>query len=140
MAGRMKRIWADPNREGRKTGRASARYCSRCGNSVRKFRILKSLNLCELCVKELEAKRDGKTSCRGCGKVAPEEIREHNGYCSQCVCPACGRPDPVSVRKIGMCSKCASIAGDFCRNCGKEAAAQVRKNKGLCNDCQKKLP
>jgi hypothetical protein len=25
--------------------------------------------------------------------------------------------------------------GDFCRTCGKEASAQVRKNRGVCNEC-----
>ncbi|HOJ78094.1 MAG TPA: hypothetical protein PLZ08_07070 [Bacillota bacterium] len=134
----VKRIWADPNREGRFGGRSAKRYCSRCGNTVQKVRILKSLNLCEFCVKELQAKRDGKFSCRGCGKVSPEEIRAHNGYCDECVCVACGRPDPVSVRKTRLCSKCSStIMNDFCRKCGKEAGAQVKKNHGLCDACKK---
>lgn len=137
MAGRGKKIWSDPNIEGKEGGRRAQRYCSRCGNTVEKFRILKSLNLCELCVKELQKKRDGRYSCRGCGKLAPEEIKEHNGYCRECICPACGRPDPVNVRKSGLCSKCSSTLGDFCRKCGKEASAQVKKNKGLCDACMK---
>lgn len=136
MPARTKRLWSDPNREGRERGRRSARYCARCGNTVQQFRILKSLNLCEPCVKELAAKRDGVNSCRGCGKLAPQEIREHGGYCNQCICIACGRPDPVNVRKTGMCAKCSSALGDFCRICGKEASAQVRKNKGVCDACK----
>lgn len=139
MPGKTKHLWADPNREGKKSGRAANRYCARCGNTVQKFRIFKSLNLCEPCVKELAAKRDGKFSCRGCGKLAPEEVRAHNGYCLECICPACGRPDPIHLRKNGLCAKCSSVLGDFCRNCGKEASAQVRKNKGLCDACQGQL-
>jgi len=137
---RIKRIWADPNREGQSKGRPSKRYCARCGNTVRQARILKTLNLCEFCVRELAAKRDGVWSCRGCGKVAPEEIRAHNGYCSQCICSACGRPDPEEVRKTGLCRQCRQTIGDFCRICGKEATAQVRRNKGICDECQKRRP
>jgi hypothetical protein len=133
--GKSKNIWADPNREGQGKDRQSKRFCAKCGNTVQQARILKSLNLCEFCVKELEERRDGRWSCRGCGKVAPEEISKHNGYCTQCVCPACGRPDPQSIRLTGICAACTATVGDFCRKCGKEAAAQVRKNKGLCDAC-----
>ena len=135
---RVKRVLADPNREGKSRGRQGMRYCSRCGNTVQQSRIMKNLNLCEFCVKEFEKKRDGIHSCRGCGKVmVREELRERKGYCAQCVCPACGAPDPVQVQKTGLCSKCSRTIGDFCRVCGKEAAAQVRKNHGLCDSCQK---
>ena len=135
---RIKRIWADPNREGKSRGRQGLRYCSRCGNTVQQSRIMKNLNLCEFCVKELERKRDGIHSCRGCGKVLrPKDLRERKGYCGQCVCAACGTPDPIQVKKTGLCYKCSQAMGDFCRVCGKEATAQVRKNKGLCDSCLK---
>ncbi len=135
---RPKKKWADPSREGRSKGRQGERFCSKCGNTVQHARILKSLNLCEFCIKEYEAKKDGINSCRGCGKVAPVELQEHNGYCNECVCSACGKPDPQYVRKTGLCYQCASALGDFCRRCGKEAAAQVRKNKGYCDECAAK--
>jgi hypothetical protein len=129
------KLWADPNREGQSKGKEGEWTCSKCGNSVRKVRILKSLSLCEYCLNELKDKRDGITSCRGCGRIAPLELKEHNGYCSRCVCSACGKPDPGYVRKTGLCFQCAVSLGDFCRSCGKEAAAQVRKNKGFCDEC-----
>ena len=132
---RGKTLWLDPNKEGRKRGRQGQRFCRRCGNSVQKFRILRHYNLCEPCVKELESKRDGVWSCKSCGRLAPNELKAHRGYCSNCVCPACGRPDPENVRKVGFCRECAASMGDFCRVCGKEAAAQVRKNRGLCDRC-----
>jgi hypothetical protein len=136
---RIKRVWADPNKEGKSKGRSGQRYCSKCGNTVQRARILKSLNLCEFCIKEYEMKRDGVHSCRGCGRVVgPEELREHKGYCAQCVCPACGSPDPQNIKKTGLCYQCSQVIGDFCRICGKEAAAQVRKNRGLCDACMKK--
>lgn len=130
-----KKVWADPNREGRGKERQSRRFCSRCGNTVQQVRIYKSLNLCEFCMKEMATKRDGINSCRACGRVVPEEIREHNGYCKLCICQACGKPDPIYVAKTGLCLKCATTMGDFCRKCGKEAAAQVKKNRGLCDQC-----
>lgn len=132
---RPKKEWADPNREGQAKGKEAERFCSKCGNTVQKTRILKSLNLCEYCVNELREKRDGITSCRGCGKIEPLVLKEHNGYCTQCICSACGKPDPQYVRKTGLCFQCAINLGDFCRSCGKEAAAQVRKNKGFCDEC-----
>jgi hypothetical protein len=138
---RIKRVWADPNKEGKSKGRPGQRYCSKCGNTVQRARILKSLNLCEFCIKEYETKRDGVHSCRGCGRVvSPEELREHKGYCAQCVCPACGSPDPQNIKKTGLCYQCSRVIGDFCRICGKEAAAQVRKNHGLCDACVKQRP
>jgi hypothetical protein len=132
---RPKKEWADPNREGQAKGKEAERFCSKCGNTVQKTRILKSLNLCEYCINELKEKRDGITSCRGCGKIEPLEIKEHNGYCTQCICSACGKPDPQYVRKTGLCFQCALTLGDFCRSCGKEASAQVHKNKGFCDEC-----
>ena len=132
---RPKNEWADPNREGQAKGKEAERFCSKCGNTVQKTRILKSLNLCEYCINELRERRDGITSCRGCGKIEPTELKEHNGYCTQCICSACGKPDPQYVRKTGLCFQCAVTLGDFCRSCGKEAAAQVRKNKGFCDAC-----
>ncbi len=133
-----RKLWADPNREGRSKGNDSERTCSKCGNSVRKVRIYKSLNLCEYCLNEIREKRDGSTSCRGCGRIEPLELKEHNGYCSKCICSACGKPDPGYVHKTGLCFQCAAGIGDFCRSCGKEAAAQVRKNKGFCDECVEK--
>jgi hypothetical protein len=132
---RPRREWTDPNREGQSKGREAERVCAKCGNTVRQTRIFKSLNLCEYCINELREKRDGITSCRGCGKIEPLELKEHNGYCTECICSACGKPDPGYVRKTGLCFQCAVNLGDFCRSCGKEAAAQVRKNKGFCDDC-----
>ena len=132
---RNKTRWLDPSKEGKSRGRLGKRYCSRCGNTVQRFRILRGLNLCEMCVKELESRKDGVHSCRACGKFAPKEVKEHKGYCKDCICPACGRPDPDNIKRIGMCQQCASGIDDFCIRCGKEAAAQVRKNKGLCNAC-----
>lgn len=136
---KKQRIWADPNREGRSKERQSRRFCSRCGNTVQQVRIYKSLNLCEFCLKELAAKRDGVYSCRICGRIVPEELKKHQGYCSQCVCRACGKPDPDHIRKTGLCFQCAQAMGDFCRSCGKEATAQVRKNQGLCDQCFEKF-
>ncbi|MCL4516023.1 MAG: hypothetical protein M1379_10635 [Firmicutes bacterium] len=132
------RRWLDPNREGR-GGRRSGRYCARCGTTVQSARILKGLNLCEFCVRELEKARDGRWSCLGCGKIAPDQLRKYGGYCKDCVCPACGRPDPEAVHKYGMCRQCMTQVGEFCRRCGKEAAAQVRKNRGLCDACAKEV-
>ncbi|HEX3043529.1 MAG TPA: hypothetical protein VHY08_02140 [Bacillota bacterium] len=136
---KTKHLWADPNREGQSKDK-QGRFCSKCGNPVTKFRILKSVNLCEFCVNEIQRKRDGITSCRSCGKIAPEEIREHNGFCKLCVCPACGKPDPDYVRKTGLCFHCAQTFKEFCRGCGKEAPAQIRQNKGWCDECAKTRP
>lgn len=135
---RIKRPWLDPNREGKGGGRRAQRYCARCGNSVRKVRILKSHNLCEYCYRELVERKDGVWTCKACGKFAPEEIRKYKGYCSECLCRVCGRPDPDYVRKTDLCRRCAENVGEFCLNCGKEAPAQVRKNRGYCDLCFRK--
>jgi hypothetical protein len=141
---KTKHLWADPNREGARVrgskDKQGQRFCSKCGNTVTKVRILKSVNLCEFCVEEIQKKRDGITSCRSCGKIAPEELREHNGYCKLCICPACGKPDPDYIRKTGLCFQCAQTFQDFCRGCGKEAPAQIRKNKGWCDECVQTRP
>ena len=134
-SGSPKKPWADPNREGQGKGRQAERFCSRCGNTVKKTRILKTFNLCEYCVKEYQTKRDGVVSCRGCGKVAPTELKEHGGFCNSCICPACGKADPAQVRKSGFCTQCTTAVGDLCRSCGKEAKAQVNRNRGLCDQC-----
>ncbi|TCL69413.1 hypothetical protein EDC14_1012110 [Hydrogenispora ethanolica] len=134
---KTKKLWADPNREGRSKGPKGERFCSRCGNTIQTARILKAHNLCEFCVKELAGKRDGVWSCRSCGRIAPEELREHKGYCKHCICSACGRHDSF-VKKTGLCMECSKKIGDFCRICGKEASAQVRHNRGLCDACVKK--
>lgn len=131
----MPRRWLDPNREGRSVGRLSKRFCKRCGTSVKSARILSGLNLCEFCVKELTVARDGRLSCKGCGKIAPEQLQKNKGYCDDCICPACGRADPEGVRRFGVCARCAEDVGEFCRRCGKEAPAQVRKHGGLCDVC-----
>lgn len=134
--GRPKRIkWIDPNKV-RAGDRKAKRYCRICGNPASKFRILAGLNLCEFCVADLEKRRDGVWSCKACGKVAPDQLKEHNGYCEDCVCPGCGRPDPENVRKYGMCRTCYETVGAiYCVRCGKEAPSQVKKNRGFCDAC-----
>lgn len=124
--------WLDPNKV---SGRKAERYCRRCGTKATQVRILKHENLCENCIKELEKKKDGKYSCKACGKVAPNQVKENNGYCKSCVCKICGRPDPEFVKKHGFCRECFELIGTNCRKCGKEAAAQVRRNNGLCDKC-----
>ena len=138
MAGRIKNPWLDPNKEGRGQGRRSKRYCVRCGNTVRQSRILKAYNLCEFCVQEMKKKKEKGWVCIGCGRLAPDEVKKGKGYCRQCLCPACGKPDPFYVKIAGLCRECAKIAGVFCIKCGKEAPAQVQKNKGFCDLCIKK--
>ncbi len=138
MAGKTKNPWLDPNREGKGRGRRSKRYCARCGNTVQQSRILKQYNLCEFCVNDLKKKKNKNWVCIGCGRFAPEEVRMGGGYCRNCLCPACGSPDPEYVKTAGLCRKCAKIAGVFCLKCGKEAPAQVEKNKGFCDACAKK--
>jgi hypothetical protein len=140
MAGRRKNPWLDPNKEGKSKGRRGKRYCARCGNTVRQSRILKVHNLCEYCVQEMIIKKEQNWVCRGCGRFAPEEVKAGKGYCRQCLCPACGQPDPTTVPKFGLCRKCAKVAGVFCLRCGKEAPAQVIKNKGYCDRCAQRKP
>lgn len=137
MAGKRKNPWLDPNKEGRTKGRRAKRYCARCGNTVRQSRILKAYNLCEFCVQAMIQKKEKNWVCLGCGRFAPEEVRVGKGYCRQCLCPACGQPDPPAMRKFGLCLDCAEKAGVFCLRCGREAPAQVRKNKGYCERCVK---
>lgn len=132
---RIKRPWLDPNKEGKSRGRLGKRYCARCGNTVQTARILKAYNLCEFCVKDLEKKKDGVWTCKSCGRLAPAEVRAYNGYCLACVCRICRQPDREYVSKTGLCRRCATQIGDFCLACGKEAPAQTRKNKGLCDQC-----
>ncbi|HBG16408.1 MAG TPA: hypothetical protein DDW93_06465 [Firmicutes bacterium] len=138
MPGRIKNPWLDPNKEGKGRGRRAKRYCVRCGNTVRQSRILKAYNLCEYCVQEMKKKKEKNWVCLGCGRLAPEEVKVGGGYCRKCLCPACGKPDPAYVKIAGLCRECAKTAGVFCIRCGKEAPAQVRKNKGFCDLCSKK--
>ncbi|HAW69769.1 MAG TPA: hypothetical protein DCY85_12325 [Firmicutes bacterium] len=127
--------WFSPDKEGRSRGRLSKRFCQRCGTTIQHAPILKSLNLCSFCVEELRKARDGVWSCKGCGALVPDQLRANNGYCSACLCPACGRPAPAEVRQKGMCSRCLKASGVFCVRCGTEASAQVKKNKGICDRC-----
>ncbi len=124
--------WLDPNNV---SGRRAERYCKRCGTEATQVRILKHENLCENCVKELAQKKGGHYACKGCGKVAPKQVQENNGYCKDCICRICGHPDPEFVQKHGFCEKCFDLMGTNCRKCGKEAEAQVRRNNGLCDKC-----
>jgi|GEM_PF-444626 len=132
--------WLSPDKEGRSRGRLAKRFCQRCGTTIQHAPILKSLNLCRFCVEELRKARDGVWSCRGCGELVPNQLKANNGYCTACLCPACGRPAPAEVRQKGMCSKCLKASGIFCVQCGIEAPAQVKKNKGLCDRCAKQSP
>jgi len=76
--------------------------------------MLRGLNLCRYCVDELQRRRDGRWACRGCGTIAPEQLKEHGGFCARCVCQACGKPDPESVHETGLCRECRTNAGVFC--------------------------
>jgi hypothetical protein len=96
---------------------------------------LKNENLCEDCVQQLRHDKEGKYACKGCGKVAPEQLREHNGYCKDCISKICEKPDPEFVHKHGFCESCFELMGTNCRECGKEARAQVQRNDGLCDEC-----
>ncbi|HHT06159.1 MAG TPA: hypothetical protein GXZ97_07830 [Hydrogenispora sp.] len=140
MARKRKSPWLDPNKEGRSKGRRGKRYCARCGNTVQQSRILKAHNLCEFCVQEMIRKKERNWVCLGCGRFAPAEVKAGKGYCRNCLCPACGRPDPASIPKFGLCRVCAETAGVFCLRCGKEAPAQVRKNRGFCDLCVQHSP
>ncbi|SJZ65005.1 hypothetical protein [Selenihalanaerobacter shriftii] len=131
--------WLDPNKEGKGHGRRSERYCQRCGQTVKDVRILKHSNLCEDCVRELEKKKEGKYACKGCGKVVPEQVQENDGYCKDCCCRVCGKPDPEFAKKHGFCESCFELMGTNCKECGKEAEAQVRRNDGYCDECADKM-
>ena len=137
MASRSKRKWLDRNLDLYKRS-ARTRKCRICSNTVKQARILKQASICEFCARSLSSRREGKYACKGCGKIAPEQLSRHGGFCKECVCPACGRPDPQTVRRLGMCRQCASAVGGLCSRCGKEATAQVRRNAGVCDECAKK--
>ena len=124
--------WLDPHKV---SGRHKERYCHRCGAKATQVRILKHENLCENCVKQLQQEKGGKYACKGCGKVAPEQVRDNDGYCKGCVCRICGTADPQFVQKHGFCENCFELMGTDCKRCGKEARAQVKKNDGLCDAC-----
>ncbi|GAB6098859.1 hypothetical protein JCM16358_07380 [Halanaerocella petrolearia] len=124
--------WLDPNKV---SGRRAKRYCKLCGTEATRVRILKHENICENCVEDLSRKKEGKYACKGCGKVAPKQLENNKGYCKDCVCRICGKPDPAFAQKHGFCEKCFEIMGTNCRECGKEARAQVQRNDGLCDDC-----
>lgn len=79
--------------------------------------------------------KEGRYACKACGKVAPNQLEKFGGYCKDCVCPACGRPDPDSVRRAGLCLECLGKVGCVCRRCGKDAPTQVKRNRGLCDSC-----
>lgn len=135
MKTRSQRKWLTPQREGQTFGRKSKRYCRRCGVSVRHVPILSVLNLCERCANELKRTRDGRWSCKGCGRIVPLQLESRGGYCKDCVCTVCGKPDPVSVHETGLCKSCLGSVGLFCKACGKEAPTQVKRNKGFCDLC-----
>jgi hypothetical protein len=99
---------------------------------------MKHENICEFCAKELRKKKAGHLACKVCGKVVPKQVKENNGYCSECVCRVCGKPDPKYTRVHGFCRKCLMEMGTICIKCGKEAQAQVKKNKGFCDECATK--
>ncbi|GAB6137618.1 hypothetical protein [Halanaerobaculum tunisiense] len=124
--------WLDPNQV---SGRQAERYCRICGSEATQVRILKHANICEDCVENLRQKKEGKYACKGCGKVAPKQVQENDGYCKDCVCRICGTADPDFARQHGFCEKCFELMGTNCRECGKEARAQVQRNDGLCDDC-----
>ncbi|AZR72381.1 hypothetical protein BBF96_02605 [Anoxybacter fermentans] len=127
--------WIKPTRA---TGRKKERYCRICGTTASQVRIMKHENICELCVRELSRQKGGKLACKGCGKVVPKQVRKYKGYCKDCICRVCGKPDPEYCQKTGFCRECSKEMG-ICRVCGKEAMAQVEKNDGLCDACAKKL-
>ncbi|MCK8816491.1 hypothetical protein MWH28_03805 [Natroniella sulfidigena] len=124
--------WLDPNNV---SGRRAERYCAICGAEATEVRILKHENICEDCVKRLREEKDGKYACKACGKIAPKQLEENNGYCKECVCKICGKPDPEFARKHDFCEACFELIGTDCRRCGKEARAQVKRNDGLCDEC-----
>lgn len=137
MAPRSKRKWFDRNLDLHNSS-ARKRACRICGNTIRQARILKQANICEYCARALSARREGKYACKGCGKIAPKQVSRLGGYCEECVCPACGKPDPEVVRRSGICRRCAAKIGGICQLCGREAPAQVRRNSGLCDECARK--
>lgn len=137
MTSRSKRRWLDRNLDFH-SRRARTRTCRICGNTIKQARILKQANICEFCARSLSSRPEGKLACKGCGKIAPEQVSRFGGFCKECVCPACGRPDPLGVRRLGMCRECASGIGGICSQCGKDAPAQVRRNAGVCDECARK--
>lgn len=124
--------WIKPNRA---TGRKKERYCKICGTTASQARILKHENICEFCAREAQKKKEGRLACKACGKVVPHQLKKYNGYCKECVCSLCGKPDPDWAQKTGYCKSCFELIGVNCRVCGKEARAQVQKNEGLCDAC-----
>ncbi|MCK4258694.1 MAG: hypothetical protein KAX49_06935 [Halanaerobiales bacterium] len=121
------------------SSRQKKRYCRICGSTAEQVRILKHENICELCVKDLQKRKGGNLACKSCGKVVPEQVKKYNGYCKECVCSLCGKPDPKFTRKHGLCRECFGKLGTNCRICGKEAVAQVKKNNGICDACAEKI-
>lgn len=132
---RSKNKWLTPRSDGRSTARLARRYCCVCGTQATSTRILKAANLCEQCASKFRIARDGRWACKGCGKIAPAQLERNKGFCDDCVCPACGSPDPRSVRATGLCSRCLQSTTAICTRCGREAASQVKRNNGLCDAC-----
>lgn len=125
--------WIDPNKV---SGKKKYRYCKICGSTAQQVRIMKHENICEKCAARAAQTKSGQLACKACGKVVPNQVQKYNGYCKECVCKICGQPDPEYTKKHGFCRQCLAKMGTNCRICGKEAVAQVRKNNGLCDQCQ----
>lgn len=124
--------WLDPNKINK---RQQDRYCKFCKQKATQVRILKHENICEDCVQRLKNEKKGKYACKGCGKIAPQQLKENNGYCKDCTCKICGEADPKFVQQHGFCKECFQLIGTNCKRCGKEAEAQVERNNGLCDRC-----
>lgn len=126
--------WTHPNRV---TGKKRERYCKICNATADKVRIMKHENICENCAKEASKNKEGRLACKICGRVVPKQVKENNGFCNECICKLCGKPDPKLTRKTGFCRECLEKMG-HCRVCGKEALAQVKKHNGVCDECFQK--
>ncbi len=127
--------WTDP---GNVKGKKKYRYCKICGSTATQVRIMKHEHICEKCAEEAARKKKGQLACKACGKVVPNQLKKYNGYCKECVCKICGKPDPEYTHKHGVCRECLIKMGTNCLVCGKEAYAQVKKNNGLCDECAAK--
>ena len=127
--------WIDPNKV---SGKKKYRYCKICGSTAKQVRIMKHENICEKCALTAAKKKSGQLACKACGKVVPNQVHKYNGYCKECVCKICGRPDPRYTQQQGFCRQCLVKMGTNCLICGKEAVAQIRKNNGLCDQCKLK--
>jgi len=124
--------WIDPSSV---RGKKKYRFCKICGATAEQVRIMKHENICEHCARDAQKHQRGNLACKGCGKVVPNQLKKYNGYCKECVCRICGKPDPEFTHTHGVCRECLAKMGTNCRICGKEAVAQVKKNDGICDEC-----